>query len=794
MIQNYFKIAFRNLIRNKGYSAINIGGLSVGMAVATLIGLWIYNELSFNKNHNNYDRIAQVMQHHTINDNVETWQALPPIMGQGLKDEYGDNFKHVVQALWNSEHTLMYGNQVFMKKGNFFEPEVVEMLSLNIISGSREGLKDINSIMLSQSVSKVIFGDNDPIGEILKFDNSIDLKVTGVYEDLPENSSFKSLTYILPWDLFLNANPDVKSNPKPWSDGSYTQTYVQLKNNVTVEEVSLKIKEIRFNKGSELVKKSKPEIFLHPMNKWYLYENFENGKNIGGRINDIKLFFLIGFFVLLLACINFINLSTARSEKRAKEVGIRKTIGGSRYQLISQFFSESILISLLAFIFSIFLIAIALPYFNRVFDSRVVILWKRPMFWIIGCSFSLFTGILAGTYPALYLSSFKPVKVLKGIFKVAQNASIPRHVLVVSQFTISIVLIIGTIVVYKQVSYAQNRPLGYNKNGLISIRTTKETHNNINEIRATLINQGAIIDMTESTGEMTGDWNMYSGYEWEGKDPNLDASFYFGKVNYDYGKTIGWTIKEGRDFSRDFPSKSPQFILNESAVAYMNLKNPVGKIIRNGESYATVVGVIKDVLLDSPYKPVEPYIFNLSDSKGYEFFLKLNPSKSIKESMIKIESVFKTYNPLRPFNAKFIDKSFAKKFEKEKRIGKLVTVFALLAIFISCLGLFGLASYVAEQRTKEIGVRKVMGASVIRLWKLLSKDFLMLVVIACIIAVPMAYYFTNSWLQKFEYRTSMSWWISVLACVGAIVITIFTVSYQAIKAAKVNPIKSLRTE
>lgn len=794
MIRNYFKIAWRNLIKNKGYSAINIGGLAVGMAVAMVIGLWIYEELSFNKNHNNYDRIAQVMQHHTINGDIETWKALPPIMGQGLKDDYGSNFKYVVQASWNSKHTLTLGDEVFIKEGNYFEPEVIEMLSLNIVRGSQNGLEEMNSILLSQSVTKVLFGEKDPIGEILKLDNKIDLKVTGVYENLPEKSSFKSLGFILSWDLFLKQNPEIETMQNPWSDGSYTQTYVQLADNIIIKNASLKIKDLRFNKGSKLVKTYKPEIFLHPMNKWHLYENFENGINVGGRIDHVWLFGIIGVFVLLLACINFMNLSTAQSEKKAKEVGIRKAIGSNRRQLISQFFSESILVSILAFILSILLVALILPYFNQIVDSNVKILWTDSLFWVIGIVFTFCTGIIAGLYPAFYLSAFKPITVLKNIFKIGQNASTPRQILVVSQFTISIMLIIGTIVIYQQINHAENRPLGYDKNGLISISTTKKTHKNIEAIRSTLINKGTIIDMTESTELITGDWNGYGGWDWEGKDPNLAADFNFGAVNYDYGKTIGWKIKKGRDFSRNFNNNSNQFIINKSAVAFMNLKDPIGKIIRSGKSSAVIVGVVEDLLIESPYEPVKPYLFNLSKEQGNVFILKLNPKKSVKESLAKIESVFKTYNPSRPFEAKFVDEAFAKKFDNEKRISQLVTLFAILAIFISCLGLFGLASYIAEQRAKEIGIRKVLGASILRLWKLLSKDFFVLVIIACCIAVPIAYYIMNNWLQNFDYRTSISWWVSIIACLGAIIITLITVSYQAIKAAIANPIKSLRTE
>ncbi|GAB1857077.1 ABC transporter permease [Flavobacteriaceae bacterium MHTCC 0001] len=794
MIRNYFKIAWRNLIQNKGYSAINIGGLAVGMAVAILIGLWIYNELSFNKNHENYNQIAQVMQHQTYNGIVRTQVANPAVMGEAIRNEFGNDFKYVVQTSWNSNHTLGFEDKVFFKTGNFVEPEMTELLSLKMIYGTRDGLKDMHAVMLSQSVAETFFGDKDPVGKILKLDNRADVKVAGVYEDLPNNSSFNELTFLASWNLYLSQNPWIAKSKHPWGS-NFTQTYVQLSDNAVLETASKKIKDIKLTKLSEeRGKKSKPKVFLQPMSKWHLYGNFEDGINTGGGIDNVWLFGMIGLFVLLLACINFMNLSTARSEKRAKEVGIRKAIGSNRKQLINQFFSESILVSILAFAISIVLVALILPYFNRIANSHITMLWSNPLFWGVGLIFTLFTGIISGMYPALYLSSFKPVKVLKGVFKSGKYVSLPRQVLVVSQFTISIMLIIGTAVVYQQINHAQERELGYEKNGLISVSSSTIAHRNIGVIRSTLIDEGAILEMTESQSPVTAVWNTNGGFDWEGKDPNLAANFPNNAVNYDYGKTIGWKIKEGRDFSREFGTDSLAFILNESAVAFMNLKDPIGKTIRWGNDPLTIIGVVEDMLIQSPYKPVEPSLFHLSTEQQNVFLLKLNPQKSVKESLSKIEAVFKTYNPSRPFKADFVDETFAKKFGNEKRIGKLATLFACLAIFISCLGLFGLASYVAEQRTKEIGVRKVLGASILRLWKMLSKDFIMLVIIACIIAVPIAYYLMENWLNKFDYRTSISYWVAVLSCIGAILITLLTVSFQAIKAARSNPIKSLRTE
>ena len=793
MIQNFIKIAWRNILHNKGASAINIGGLAVGMAVAILISLWIYNEFSFNKYHENYDQIAQVWQHNNYNGNIASQISNPAAMAGAIRDEFGSDFKYVVQSSWTNDFALSFDDKVFFKNGNYVEPETTEMLSLKMLQGTRDGLQDMHSILLSESVAKVFFPNEDPMGKMMKVNNKMDVKVTGVYEDIPESCSFRFMKVLLPWDLYLSENPWIKEMEDPWGS-NFTQTYVQLADNANFESVSHKIKDVKLTKVSEMGKKYNPQVFLHPMSKWHLYSNFENGINKGGRIDNVWLFALIGNFVLLLACINFMNLSTARSEKRAKEVGIRKAVGSKRYQLVIQFFSESVLISFISFVLSIVLVSLILPYFNLLADADIAVLWTNPVFWLLGLAFSIVTGIFAGIYPAIYLSSFKPVKVLKGTLQTGKYASLPRKVLVVSQFAISIILIIGTVVVYQQINYAQDRPIGYEKNGLVTVSTNDETHKHLAAIRSTLIDQGAIIEMTESGSPTTANWNTNGDFDWEGKDPNLAVDFPNNAVNYEYGKTIDWKIIEGRDFSREFGADSLAFILNESAVKFIGLKDPVGKTLRwNGDPF-TIIGIVEDMLIQSPYKPVRPSLFHLSTEEENIFTIKLNPTRSAAESLAKIESVFQTYNPAIPFEAEFVDEEFAKKFGNEKKIGELAAFFTFLAIFISCLGLFGLASFVAEQRTKEIGIRKVLGASVTRLWKMLSKDFVFLVLISCIIAVPVAYYLMDGWLQKFDYHTTISWWIFGLACLGALVITLITVSYQAIKAAMSNPVKSLKTE
>lgn len=793
MIKNYFKIAWRNLVKNRVYSFINIGGLAVGMGVAILIALWVGDELSYDKYHSNYDRIAQVMQHQTYNGQIGTQEANPAVMAEEIRNIHGSDFTYVLQASWNFDHALTFQEKIFLHPGSYFEPQVAEMLSLKMIYGTHAGLKDMNSIMLSETVSKAYFGNESPVGKMMRVDNKADVMVTGVYEDLPHNSSFRDMKFILPWSLYLSQNTWVANMEDPW-DSNFTRTFAMINPTADVDKVSAKIKDVKLNKVAQRDRRYNPVIFLHPMSKWHLYSDFKNGINTGGRIDNVWLFGTIGAFVLILACINFMNLSTARSEKRAKEVGIRKAIGSLRNQLVIQFFSESVLIASLSFVLALLLVILILPSFNTVADKTILIPYFNPLFWITGIGFSIATGILAGLYPALFLSSFQPVKTLKGTFRAGRFASIPRKVLVVLQFTISTTLIIGTIVVYQQISFAQQRPLGYNNDGLIYSSVKEEIHNHFDAIRQELITNGAIVEMAESGSPPTSVWNTNGGFDWEGKDPDQAVDFPNNSVSYDYGKTIGWTIAEGRDFSREHASDSNAFILNESAVQFIGLKDPVGKIIRwNGKPF-TVIGVVKDLLMQSPYAPVRPSMFHYSKDNLNVVLMKLNPSANAREAMSKVENVFKRIDPASPFFARFADEEFAEKFGNEKRIGTLSTFFAVLAVFISCLGLFGLASFVAEQRTKEIGIRKVMGATVANLWRMLSQDFVLLVLISSLLSVPIAYFLITDWLSDYEYRTDVSWWIFVSAIAGALTITLLTVSYQAIRASLMNPVKSLRTE
>ncbi len=794
MIRNYIKIALRNLKKNKVYSFLNIAGLSVGMAVAILIGLWIWDELSFDKVHENYQRIAQVQQHVTNNGEVATWTAVPFPLADELRNKYGSDFKYVVLTSGASGHSLSVGDKKLMKTGAYMEADAPEMLTLKMLKGSRAGLKEPASIMIAASVAKAYFGESDPMNKLMKIDNKLDVQVTGVYEDLPANSSLSLLQFVAPWSLYY-ANADwIRTAEDPWRPNAFG-LYVQLAENADMDKVSQKIKDAKLNKVNPELAKKKPALFLLPMSKWHLFAEFKNGVNVGGRIKFVWLFGIIGLFVLLLACINFMNLSTARSEKRAREVGIRKAIGSVKGQLVQQFFIESLLVVFISFLLSIVLVQLLLPFFNNVADKQMFVLWTNPLFWLAGILFSIVTGIIAGSYPAFYLSSFKPVKILKGTFKVGRWAAVPRKILVVTQFTVSVTMIIGTIIVFKQIQFTKNRPIGYESNGLIELpQINGDIHSHFDAVKNELEKKGIVTQMAEASSPLTRGWSTTSGVEWVGKDPNMSVDFSAVTVSYDYGKTIGWSFKEGRDFSKEFLSDSSGLVLNESAIKFMGLKNPIGETIRWFGTPFKIIGIAKDIIMQSPYEAVQPTIFSLSRDGGQVVIVRINPALSAHTAIESIAEVFKKFNPVQPFQYQFTDEEYAKKFGNEERIGKLAGIFAILAVFISCLGLFGMASFIAEQRTKEVGVRKVLGATVVNVWQLLSRDFVLLVLIALLIASPLAWYCMHNWLQNYAYHTDVSWWIFAAAGLGALVITLLTISYQAIRAALMNPVKSLRSE
>ena len=801
MIKNYLKIGFRRLKRNKVYSALNIGGLSVGLAVAMLIGLWLFHELTFDDYHANHDKLARVMQHKTRDGIKITRRPLPFPVGRELREVYGDNFETVVMSSWTWGHVLGDEDKGVLKTGAFMEPEAPQMLSLRMLAGDMNALTQQNSILLSRSSAQALFGGEDPIGKSIKIDNDWNVVIKGVYEDIPTSSSFNSLEFIAPWDLYVSNTEWVKASRNEWDNSSFT-AFAQIKEGLTMEEVNERIRPAISDHIDQYEGWSdKNEVFLHAMNDWHLRNNWENGVQTGGAIQYVWLFGGIGAFVLILACINFMNLSTAQSLKRFREVGIRKAIGSVRKQLINQFLTESFLLVCVSFLVSLALVLLVLPQFGLLAGKQFTIPYQEPLLWLISLAVIVLTSLLAGLYPAFYLSGFQVVKALKGSIFHSNSSKYLRRGLVVVQFVISVALIIGTIAVRDQIQFTQSRPMGYNGDNLISVSMVSDDYRGKKEYLETQLKDARIIEsMAMTSSPMTTLNSTVGGFEWEGKDPNFHPHMATNWVSAEFGSTVGWNIFEGRDFSKELVTDSSSVVINQAAVTYMGLEHPVGQEftlwVRNSYRTFKIFGVTRNIIRESPYSQVRPmvYFLDTEETELEYYLLKLNPELPSQEAIASTTQVFEQLAPNVPFDYQFVDDRYAQKFEAEVKVGKLSGVFAGLAIMISCLGLFGLASYMAEQRTKEIGIRKVLGASIMTLWKLLSSEFILLVVLSCALAIPIAYYFISDWLANYEYRIDIPWYSFLLAIVGALVITLITVSFQSVKAALVNPIKSLRSE
>jgi putative ABC transport system permease protein len=794
MFRNYLKIAWRNLLKSKTYSFINIAGLAAGMAVAMIIGLWITDEFTANRQFKNYESIYQVMMHQTFDGKRSTQFSLPYPLGEELKTKYPD-MKAVAICDWGQNHSLVYGDKKISKPGHFIGEDAVSMFSLNILSGNKNPLHDLHSIVLTEETAKALFGNENPLDKIIRMDNTVDLKVTAVVTKLPKNSSI-NFDYLIPFYLQETIFSYIKLYHKTnWGNNSW-QVFVQLDDHATEKSVDAKIKNVVISHFTDenTLKSIKPEVIIQPMSKWRLYNDFENGVNTGGFIKYVRMFGILGLVVLLIACINFMNLSTARSEKRAKEVGVRKAVGSNRKQLIRQFLSESLFISILAFLFALAIVSLALPYFNKLTEKEMSLQITNSLFWIIMIAFTVLTGLLAGSYPAFYLSSFNPVNTLKGNLKIGRSDALPRKILVVVQFASSVILMIGTTIIYQEIQHGKNRPIGFDNRGLISVDWSDDIKKNYEALSADLLSSGAVVSLCKSNSPPSDIYSNNNGWEWKNSQP-VEKTVLFSTIatDYDYTKTLGIKLLAGRDFSRDF-ADSNSVILNEAAVKRMRLKNPVGERLKWNDKNMTVVGVVPDVQMESPFSPISPLTIIFSKDWTGNVNLRLNPKMAASAAIKRIQPIFDRYNPAFPFIYRFADTEYAKKFNYEELVGNLAAIIAVIAIFISCLGLFGLASFTAEQRIKEIGVRKVLGASVLNLWQLLSKDFVKLVLISCVIAVPVAYYFMNEWLKDYDYKINIGVGVFVMVIGLSIIITLVTVSFQAIRAAMANPSKSLRTE
>ena len=787
MLKNYFKIAFRNLWKSKGYTFINILGLTIGMASAILILLWIQNELSYDRSYPKSDRLYTMFNRDKFDGALHAWNSTPKIMAPTIKHDYPE--VEEVTRYNNITFLTTVGEKKLNVRGAFADSGFLNMFGFPLVSGNAtQALAGNYNIVLTQKMAIKLFGNEDPLGKTVRVDSNANFTVSAVLKDLPNNTSFK-FEYLLPWAFMEKLG----WNDKFWGNNS-VNTYVLLKPGGSQTAFDNKVKDITTSHSEETAK-----VFSYPVSKMHLYGKSENGNLVGGQIETVRLFAIIALFILLIACINFMNLSTARSEKRAKEVGIRKVAGALKKSLILQFIGESVLLAAFAFIVALFVVQISLQSFNELVGKVLFIDYRNPLYWLSALTFILFTGILAGSYPAFYLSSFTPVKVLKGTFKKANALVTPRKIMVVMQFTFAIILIISTIIVQNQIQFAQNRDAGYNRNNLIYAFTQGDVDKNYLPIKQDLLNSGAVISLTKSANPITQRWSDGWGYIWPGSTES-DKKLDFVRLGSDADlvKTIGIKLLEGRDIDiYNYPNDTTAMLLNESAVKAMRLTNPIGQQVRReGDHIWTVVGVVKDFILESPFeKKVNPMmIIGPTDNYFQIIHMKLNAANNTTENIARIEKIFKQYNPQYPLDYVFADESYARKFKEQQRTGTLALLFAGLTIFISCLGLFGLATYMAENRVKEIGVRKVLGASVFSITSLLSKDFLKLVIVSLLIASPVAWWAMDKWLQNYSYHIAISWWVFAGAGILSVLIALATVSYQSVRAAISNPVKSLRSE
>ncbi|MBS1662233.1 MAG: ABC transporter permease [Bacteroidetes bacterium] len=792
MFKNYLRVALRQLRKNRGYSFINIFGLATGMAIALVIGIWTIGERSVDKSYPDHGRIVEIMQAQRPKGSspgspstyvgMTVSSALKPFLERGYKDIFAET----ALFTWPDDGLLVNGDKSISRKGSWVEHTFPMIFGYHFLSGSAESLRDPSTVLISQSAAVALFGSENAVGKTFSYNNRLPLTVGGVYADQPQSSSFRDIDFFLPmshqWMSWLTTNTDF--------DNHSCRIFARLAGNATAEQATARIKDL----CTPFVKHSIETYSVLPFEDLYLHYN-EAGGGIGeGRIGFLRMIGLIGAFVLLLACINFMNLATARSEQRAREVGIRKTVGSLRGQLIGQFLGESVLVTLLAFVLAVGLAALSLPWFSSLSGKAMTMPWTSLVFWGVALTFTVVTGLLAGSYPAFYLSGFRPVKVLKGTFKAGRGASTPRKVLVVAQFSISLALIIGTVTIFRQIQFAKDRPVGYDRAGLVNVPiNTDSLDHHYESLRMALLNTGVVANVAASSKTMTS-FDQNNWLEWAGmREDQRNITFRDVWVNADFGPTVGWTVVQGRDFSRSYGTDSSSAIVNEEGARILGFKNPIGQTVKHwGKSY-TIIGVTKDMVVNNPFDKIQPAIF-MGEGGHYTHIIRIKPGTPVRAALASIESVYKKFNPASPFLYHFNDENYERKFLTETHIGNLASVFSGLAILISCLGLFGLASFVAEQRTKEIGVRKVLGASVVNLWALLSGDFVKLVVLSCLIAMPLSYFFMSKWLQNYTLHTSLSGWIFVAAGVGILSITLITVSYQALKAALMNPVKSLRTE
>jgi putative ABC transport system permease protein len=785
MLQSYLKIAWRNLWKNKLFSLINILGLALGMACSLLIMLWVNDELSMDKFHENDARLYRFMNNQHYTGVINTFNSTPGMLAENVVKDIPE-IQMASQILWEETPLFRVGNVMGKERGRYVERDYLQMFSFGLAQGDpKTALQGPNNVVIAQNIADKYFKGKNPIGQTIRIDNNDNVIVTGVLKEIPKSSSIK-FDFLMSFERWRKTNAWATQ----WNNNG-PRCVALLAPNADVDKVNAKLKGYIRSKDPD----NGNELFLQKYSESYLYSNFKDGKQAGGRIEYVKIFSMVAVFILLIACINFMNLATARSVKRAKEVGIRKVVGAYRGSLIGQFMGESLLVALLALGVSALLVLALLPTFNELTGKYIQLRLTQPLFGGLLLGLAAVTGLVAGSYPALFMSSLNPVRVLKGSLKFQPSATLFRRGLVVFQFSISIVLILGMLVVYHQLDFLQTKKIGFERENQVYIPIEGDLGGKYAAFKQQLMQAPGIKSVTCSQATPLQVGSTTGGVSWPGKDTTQSFLFSQNGVAYDYLKTMGITLAQGRDFDPSFGTDSTGLIINEVAAKIMNYKDPVGKEITFGGTKCHIVGVAKDFHHSSVQVAIDPLILYLQPkTENWGYVVVRTQAGQAKQALASMEQSFKKFNPNFPFEYWFTDQEFQATFRSESIISTLSNYFAFLAIFISCLGLFGLAAFTAEQRTKEIGIRKVLGASVTNLVGMLSKDFIVLVLIATLIAFPLAWYLMNDWLEKYAYRIEINWWIFALTALLAVSVALLTVSYQAIKAALMNPVKSLKTE
>lgn len=775
-------------MRNRLYSFLNITGLSVAMAACFILLLYVYFEVNYDRQNEKLDRIYQVYTNFLNNNEWSTGSSTPVQVAGVLKKDFPAVEEAAVASGLGKILFSINDRQVRLET-LAASASLSDIFTFRFLPGGPQRMPaDASSVVISRSAAKKLFGNENAVGQTIKYNNSRLLSVAAVMEDLPANASVQ-FDALLPWEVLLAEEPWIKG--EGWYNYSFT-TYLLAKKNTDIAALDKGVKGILLKYDNN----KSNQLFIYPFSRVHLYDVFKAGLPDGGRIRLVWLMLVMACSILLIGCINFMNMSTARSVKRAKEVGVRKTIGAPRRSLIVQFLSESMLTAVIAFVFALTLTIALLPFFNTLLQLKLSIPYHNPNVWLAVTGIILFTGLIAGSYPAFFLSSFRPVKVLKGSIAGAGKTSVrPRQVLVVVQFAFSICLILCSIMIYRQVQHVKDRPLGYNNNGLIEFLPEGYLYNNFEVFRREAINAKAIIDGALSGSGINESFGSTWGVTWPGQLAGEDKMMISQMATgYHFISTMGLTLTQGRDFSEAYPSDSTAVILNEAAVKMMRLKQPLGQTIRWQGADRQVVGVVKDFSYNNPFDLSKPMVIGLKKDWIGNITLKLNPELSVSASLAKLDSLLKKMNPGYPFDYRFTDDIFAGKFHAEQVLGSLALVFTILSVVISCLGLFGLAAFSAEQRQKEMGIRKVLGAGIGSIWLHLSREFVGLVGIAFITGATASGYLMNEWLMKYEYHTHVSLLVLIATLTLALLICLLTVSYQAIRVAVANPVKALRTE